>query len=366
MAKICMLIDSLGSGGAQRQFVYLACGLKDTGHEVSVFYYHPIHFFQDKLTSKGVSTFLIQGRNPALQAARIRSEIKRAQPDILISFLDTPNLLACITKLTLWKKPKLIVSERSTDSGPISFRRKTLLQLFRFADLVIANSKTQTENLKKRRWLEKKTQWIPNCVDINKFKPLPNKKTGGDSTGPISILTVASFQKNKNPQLVARWVASAEKKALRFTFDWYGNQLLKERPSIEAGNAYLEARSICNDSSAFKMHPPSEKIDQIYPMADAFCLPSFYEGTPNVICEAMACGLPILCSRVCDNPFIVEEGVNGFLFDPASIDSFSEALNKLHSLGAGGRKKMGELNRERAQKLFSEENYARAWGEAIS
>ena len=54
-------------------------------------------------------------------------------------------------------------------------------------------------------------------------------------------------------------------------------------------------------------------------MYDAFCLPSFKEGYPNVIVEAMSCELPVLCSKICENPVIVEDNINGFLFDPHNI-----------------------------------------------
>jgi len=47
---------------------------------------------------------------------------------------------------------------------------------------------------------------------------------------------------------------------------------------------------------------------------DAFVHPSFYEGMPNVVCEALAAGLPVLVSDVCDHPLLVEKGVQGFLF----------------------------------------------------
>jgi glycosyltransferase involved in cell wall biosynthesis len=74
--------------------------------------------------------------------------------------------------------------------------------------------------------------------------------------------------------------------------------------------------------------PKTKTIEEEYRKADFFCLPSFYEGTPNVLCEALASSLPAISSRVCDNPHYVHEGENGFLFDPhqpADIASKLEA-----------------------------------------
>ena len=73
----------------------------------------------------------------------------------------------------------------------------------------------------------------------------------------------------------------------------------------------------------------TQKIHEEYVKADYFCLPSFYEGTPNVICEAMASGLPVICSNVCDNGRYVEDRVNGFLFDPHDVNSMASTIQQI-------------------------------------
>jgi glycosyltransferase involved in cell wall biosynthesis len=83
--------------------------------------------------------------------------------------------------------------------------------------------------------------------------------------------------------------------------------------------------------------------------------PSFYEGLPNVVCEALACGLPVLASDVCDHPYLVEEGVRGFLFNPHSPDSIAEAINKLYLASHDRRCQMSADAR-----AFAEENLASA------
>ena len=79
----------------------------------------------------------------------------------------------------------------------------------------------------------------------------------------------------------------------------------------------------------FKLLPKSINIANKYREADYFCLPSFYEGTPNVLCEAIAMGLPVACSYVCDNPIYVENGVNGYLFNPNDSDDMANKIQKL-------------------------------------
>lgn len=94
-----------------------------------------------------------------------------------------------------------------------------------------------------------------------------------------------------------------------------------------------------------KSMSPNQSIEVEYRKADVFCLPSLYEGYPNVEAEAMSCGLPILCSNVCENPYIVEEGVNGFLFNPESPENIATAIHKMIGLTKTERQEMGIRNR---------------------
>ena len=85
-----------------------------------------------------------------------------------------------------------------------------------------------------------------------------------------------------------------------------------------------------------------------YHGADVFVLPSFGEGMPNVVLEAMSCGLPVVATAVAGSAELVRDGVNGLLIYPADVPALSQALGRLVG-DASMRKSMGKQSRLLAQ-----------------
>ena len=59
----------------------------------------------------------------------------------------------------------------------------------------------------------------------------------------------------------------------------------------------------------------------------------------------MCCELPILCGNVCENPAIVKNGVNGFLFDPYDVGQMVESVKRVYYMSPAERNIMGKRNR---------------------
>ncbi|GAH13740.1 unnamed protein product, partial [marine sediment metagenome] len=98
---------------------------------------------------------------------------------------------------------------------------------------------------------------------------------------------------------------------------------------------------------------------------DALIHASYFESLPNVICEALASGRPVLASRVCDNNRLVEDGVSGFLFDPGSPESIATAIMALSQKTFSERHRMGQAAREYAEKHLSLERFIDAYVQLI-
>jgi glycosyltransferase involved in cell wall biosynthesis len=90
---------------------------------------------------------------------------------------------------------------------------------------------------------------------------------------------------------------------------------------------------------------------------DALVHPSYGEGLPNVVCEAMACGRPVILSDTLDHPRLVTNGVNGFLFDWHDPADLARKIDTFSGLPWGERRAMGNRGRDFAEKNLSLDRY---------
>jgi starch synthase len=97
---------------------------------------------------------------------------------------------------------------------------------------------------------------------------------------------------------------------------------------------------------------PRGELVELYQQASVVAVPSVWDNSPNVIYEAMACGTPVVASRVGGIPELVDDGVTGLLVPPGDADALADAIVAL--LGDPARRaQMGEHARERAVEEYS-------------
>lgn len=96
-----------------------------------------------------------------------------------------------------------------------------------------------------------------------------------------------------------------------------------------------------------------------YGMATVVAVPSHSEGSPNVVLEAMAAGLPIAANRVGGVPEILENGVTGLMVEPRNPDAMAKALFRLLS-AAELRSRLGAAAKAQAASAHTPEAYRRA------
>jgi colanic acid/amylovoran biosynthesis glycosyltransferase len=102
-----------------------------------------------------------------------------------------------------------------------------------------------------------------------------------------------------------------------------------------------------------------DEIHALYASATIFCLPSFAEGVPCVLMEAMAMELPVVSTRITGIPELVEDGRTGVLVVPGRVDQLSDALEQL-LCSSPLRKEMGSRAREKVIQEFNSQSSAEA------
>lgn len=356
MKRILCLIDNLGMGGAERQMIGLALFLKEKGYQVDLVTYYDNVFYSDLVEKKGLKSVNLHVKNSKwskLQA--VSRHIKQAGGyDWVIAYKNGPAVIGCMLKM-LGAKIRLIVSERNTNQS-ISRGDKLKFWFYRWADYVVPNAFAQERFIKENfPKLSRKTVTITNFTDTEHFKPIeitPNKK--------LVIMTAARVAKQKNilNYLEAIRRLKQDGYADKVHFDWYGK--VQEGQKAYGENCSTK-RVELGIADMIEFHPATTNIVKCYQSCDIFCLPSSYEGFPNVVCEAMSCGKPIACSRVCDNPHIVQENANGLFFAPTDVNSIYKGLKRIIDMSRSEREAWGMKSREIAEKLFSQEAFVQKY-----
>jgi len=206
---------------------------------------------------------------------------------------------------------------------------------YRFADAVILTSEEMKRYVSNTFGiLSEKIAVIPNYIDTDLFRPMNIEKVSG------RLIFVGRFTEQKNLLNLLKAV--------------------KDLPEIElvlVGDGPLEGplREFArrhNVNVVFKGRVPNEQLPALLNTAEAFVLPSLYEGNPKALLEAMACGLPVIATPVEGNREVVKHKVNGYLAAGTTPETLREAIAEVFSDG-DLRRKLGQAARKYILANFS-------------
>jgi len=355
--RLLCFVDNLGSGGAQRQLVNLAVLFQCRGHDVEFLVYDSGDFFQPVLEKHSIPIARIRSRSHLERLLECRRYLRRAECDVVIAFLDTPNFLACFSAIGR-RKWGLITNEVSARRSSFEEWRPRLLKFFqRYADMLICNSYNA-----QRLWLEYAPEYsgrirvIYNPVLVDdacmRVRPEPSCKR--------RLVVAASCSDIKNPVLLAQAVAglsSDERRRLRV--DWYG----RTEPARGDTSAYDATRNFVRNECLEDVMFFHEATDRIYDemrAADVVGLFSEYEGLPNAICEAMTLEKPVMMTKVSDYEILVDAR-NGFLCESTDIHGIRTALEAMLSASDEDLTAKGQESGRRARQLFDPDRVACEW-----
>lgn len=204
-------------------------------------------------------------------------------------------------------------------------------------------------NLAREKMLAKHVYFVEGIgVDLDKFKSIAIDTNDGAYTAfddsRINLITIGEFIDRKNYSTLLHSVAKLEKEKFRLFICGIGERenqirLLAQSLGLENNVVFLGYR---------------KDIPQLLKRCDIFVFTSFQEGLPVSVMEAMACGLPVVCSDIRGNSDLIDDALGGFTCNPHNSDEFYNRL-KLLCNNEEERKRLGQYNLEKIKKYSSQE-----------
>jgi GalNAc-alpha-(1->4)-GalNAc-alpha-(1->3)-diNAcBac-PP-undecaprenol alpha-1,4-N-acetyl-D-galactosaminyltransferase len=364
--KVLCVIDNLSTGGAQRQIINLAIGLHRRGHNLSIFCYAPGTLLAQNLEREGIHVHvqLKKSRYSFNVIKGLRRCLDQEKYQAVISFMSTPNSYAVLSSRLSRTRPAIIVSERSFDiAGYPNCIELAIRQLYRFSSKVVVNSHHQRMNfLRRYPWMEKRVVTIYNGFDLQEFVPLSHEPENAQ----LNILVIASVSRYKNGLCLVRALdILRQQHGYLPRVSWAGQRVMK-------GDRLKYLLAMENEIKHLGLSQQWKWLDQRTDVAallhqhDVLVHPSYGEGLPNVVCEALACGRPVILSNTLDHPCLVRDGVSGFLFDWRDPNDLARKLKAFYDLSRGERHRMGEMGRAFAEENLSLERYVSDFEQILS
>jgi glycosyltransferase involved in cell wall biosynthesis len=168
---------------------------------------------------------------------------------------------------------------------------------------------------------------------------------GSPSAGTLQVASVGRLAPQKGFDVLLDALAEVRRDGVDARLTLVGDGPLRERLQQRA------ARPDLDGSVSFTGALSGEAVGAVLRDCDVFCLPSFAEGVPVVLMEAMASGLPVVTTRIMGIPELVEDGVEGLLVAPGRADLVAGALRRL-AADPAERRRMGAAGMDKVRREY--------------
>lgn len=307
--RVLFLASVVSGGGAERQLMQLASGLSERGHTVRV-----LAFRGNGDVDHGVDVAVLGKRGRwdlAGFAGNLVRSISDFAPDVLHGFLPLPNIVASWLA-PLVGRPKVVWGVRAArlDLSRYEWGSRVAFSLSRIssigADLIIANSVAGAQYHVSIGYPADRVVVVPNGIDTDVFRPFPEarealRSTWGVAPDEMLVGLVGRVDPAKDHATFLRAVARA-----RETFS-------NLRAVCIGGGTVAQRQALNETSRAMGLSGIVRWVDTVtdmraaYSAIDLLCLSSVTEGFPNVVGEAMACGVPCVVTDAGDARMIVSD-----------------------------------------------------------
>ncbi|GEM_PF-2554477 len=333
MRRVTLFIDSLASGGAQRQVVEAARALHgDASYawQPSIAWYNDKDRFVSLPDGVEAAPIARSGRSDVAFAGRLRSRFGTDRADVIHAFLSAPSLYAAIARHA--GGAPAIVGVRCSADAFVDHRADALTYLAaaHLADHVTVNATDVVDWLAERDIPTERISYVPNMLAAAVADRIPSTKDERDAclrgygidpeTPPITL--VGRYDEYKNQDGLLRAIAGLV--AAGFAVP----------PVLFVGRATSEQRSTkLRELTAAPGMPqvvfaePTPKILTVMESSRLVALVSHSEGTPNVVLEALGLGRLVVATPVGQVPELIQHGATGWLAADTSDESIAAVLS---------------------------------------
>ena len=300
------MIYSLAGGGAERVVSVLLQELQDSYDITLVLMCNKI----DYDTPKDIKIYFLEDSNPyengivkllklPFLGLKYKNFCQKNSVDISLAFMNRPSYVAIFSKM-FGNRARNIISERTTPS--MMYRHNNLLskvsrilikKLYPKADMVIANAEGNRLDLIDNFAIDKaKVVSIANPFDLEKIKSLSQEGIKGINFERFTFVTVGRLDEGKNHKLMIDAFAK---------LDYANIQLLILGEGSLRGKLEEQIKSLKLENHVFLLDFDNNPY-KYFAKSNAFVFTSNYEGFPNVLVEALACGLPVVSTDCQSGP----------------------------------------------------------------
>jgi glycosyltransferase involved in cell wall biosynthesis len=254
---------------------------------------------------------------------QVCERLKEAEYDLIDAQYVYPDGFAATLLGRVLRKP-VVVSARGSDINLFSqfiVIRPLIRQVLFRAQGLIAVSHALKETMVRLGCRSENLAVVGNGVDPQKFRPRPRadmrRKLGLPNDSPI-VISVGRLDGNKGFHILINAITRLQT---------LGVMLLIVGEGPRRGRLEMQIReSGLTDHVRLVGTVPHDELSTWYSAADIFALASEREGCPNVVLEAMACGLPVVATRVGGIPELVLSAALGTLVE-RTAEAFGSALH---------------------------------------
>lgn len=314
--EVLFVSNFFGDGGAARVISVLAEELANRGYAVTVCSY-PRKDREEYRRAANVKyvRFEMKHRKGVLykieRIAKLRKEIRKHKDATVISFEYFMNMQTVVAMAGLGNR--LIISERNDPAavGGKTPTRQLRNFLYGFADCLVCQTRDALEYFPKN--IQRKSTVIMNPIKENLPEPWQGERKK-------QVVNFCRLEKQKNLPLLIDAFEAFYQTHPDYTLVIYGNG--KERDSL---TEYIRTKKL---EKVITLHPAVQDVHDRVKDAEMFVSSSDYEGLSNSMIEAMAIGLPVICTDCpCGGArMVIADGVNGLLVPMKDKEALAEKM----------------------------------------